>query len=204
MMIPGLRMRLRTICGGLAVSGLLLLVIGCLGGSDEEPGGPGDGFSVTFETPVPNNETTTPVVTPSPTATPSPTPTPFPVCGSNPDPAPPEVLQVQTPEVEAEVQIPFQVQGWGSTIGKDDVGVAVAIVNDKLQVVDVLDVPPQPRAYRLEPSGLDVNDDTRPFGADVVIVNVTEPTRFCVWVYLETDADGLPKQVVQVPITVSP
>ena len=196
-------MILRFAGGAIAVAALLLLAIGCLGGGDEDSGGGGNGFSVTFETPVPKSETPTPV-TPSPSATPSPTPTPFPVCGSNPDPAPREVLQVQTPEAEAEVKVPFQVQGWGSTIGKDDVGVAVAIVNDKLQVLDVLDVPPQPRAYRLEPSGLDVNDDTRPFGADVVIANVVEPTRFCLWVYLETDAAGLPKQVVQVPITVLP
>ena len=190
--------------GAVAVAAMLMLVSGCLGGGDDDGGGGGGGFDVTFETPVPNDDTPTPVITPSPSATPSPSPTPFPICGSNPDPAPPEVLQVQTPEMEAEVMVPCEVQGWGSTIGKDDVGVAVAIVNDKLQVLDVLDVPPQPRAYRLEPSGLDVNDDTRPFGADVVIANVVEPTRFCVWIYLETDADGLPKQVVQVPITVLP
>ena len=190
--------------GVLALATLVLLATGCLGGGDESGPGGGNGFSVTFETPASNNETATPQVTASPSSTPSPTPTPFPVCGSNPDPAPPEVLQVQQPEAEAEVKVPFEVRGWGSTIGKNDVGVAVAIVNDRLQVLDVLDVPPQPRAYRLEPAGLDVNDDTRPFGADVVIANVQERTRFCLWVYLETDAEGLPKQVVQVPITVVP
>lgn len=195
-------MIVRFAAGTVAVAAMLMLASGCLGDGDEGVGG--GSFDVTFETPVPNNDTPTPLITPSPSASPSPSPTPFPVCGSNPDPAPHEVLQVQTPEAEAEVKVPFAVQGWGSTIGKDDVGVAVAIVNDKLQVLDVLDVPPQPRAYRLEPSGLDVNDDTRPFGADVVITNVVEPTRFCVWIYLETDADGLPKQVVQVPITVLP
>jgi hypothetical protein len=187
-----------------ALAALVVLVSGCFGGDDDSGSGGGNGFPVTFETPTSNNETSTPQVTESPTSTPSPTPTPIPVCGPNPDPAPPEVLQVQQPEAEAEVNVPFEVRGWGSTIGKDDVGVAVAIVNDHLQVLDVLDVPPQPRAYRLEPAGLNVNDDTRPFGADVVIANVQERTRFCLWVYLETDAEGLPKQVVQIEITVVP
>ena len=201
-MIRGVGMRTVASAGALAV--LVVLVTGCLGGGDDSGSGNGNGFSVTFETPKSNNETATPQVTASPTSTPSPTPTPFPVCGSNPDPAPRGVLQVQQPEAEAEVKIPFEVRGWGSKIGKDDVGLAVAIVNGRLQVLDVLDVPPQPRAYRLEPAGLDVNDDTRPFGADVVIANVQERTRFCLWVYLETDAEGLPKQVVQIPITVVP
>ena len=77
------------------------------------------------------------------------------------------------------------------------------IVRLSLRTV-VLDVPPQPRAYRVAPVGLRVSDDTRPFGADVVIANVQLPTRLCLWVYLETDAEGQPKQVVQIPVTIVP
>ena len=193
----------RTVAGvGALVA--FVLVSGCFGGGDDSGSSNGDGFAVTFETPESNNETPTPQVTESPTPTPSPTPSPAPVCGRNPDPVSREVLQVQQPKADAEVKFPIEVRGWGSTIGKDGLGVAVAVVNGSLQVLDVLDVPPQPRAYRVAPVGLRVSDDTRPFGADVVIANVGSPTRMCLWVYLETDAEGQPKQVVQIPVTIVP
>lgn len=96
------------------------------------------------------------------------------------------------------------MQGWGSTIGKDNAGVALAIVDFRSQTLQVLDLPPQPRAFRVPPGGLDITDDTRPFGADVVIGPVVEPTRYCLWVYLETDGEGHARKVVQVPITVVP
>lgn len=100
--------------------------------------------------------------------------------------------------------MPFEVKGWGSTIGKDNAGVALAILDARQQTLDVLDLPPQPRAFRLPPGGLEVTADTRPFGADVVVGPVVEPTRYCIWAYLETDDEGHPINVVQVPITVVP
>lgn len=174
---------------------------GCLTGDDSNGGG--DDFAVIIQTPpVTEAPSVTPV--PTPTPTPRPTATPLPVCGPNPDPAPPSLLQVTLPKSESEVTEPFEVKGWGSTIGKDDAGVAIAIVDFRSQTLQVLDVPPQPRAFRVPPGGLDLTDDTRPFGADVVIGPVVEPTRYCLWVYLSTDQDGHAKSVVQVPITVVP
>jgi hypothetical protein len=147
-------------------------------------------------------------VTPRPRRTPipseSPTPTPLKVCAPNPDPAQASVLQVLEPAAEAQVKVPFHVRGWGSNIGFEDQGVAVAIVNAKQETVQVLDVPPQPRTFRIAPAGLEVTGFTRPFGADIVLENITEPTPFCLWVYQETNEEGVPKGVVQVPIVVVP
>lgn len=179
-----------------------MLGAACLGGGDDSNGG-GDGPPVVIQT-VPVTDSPPPTVPPTPSPTPSPTPTLLPVCGANPDPAPPSLLQITQPKPNEEVTVPFQVQGWGSTIGKDDAGVALAILDFRMQTLDVLDVPPQPRAFRLPPGGLDITDDTRPFGADVVISGVVEPTRYCLWVYLETDDEGRAKSVVQLPITVVP
>lgn len=190
---------------GVSVVLILLVVCGlasaaCSGGSDSDDG---DDFTVIVQTP-PVTEAPTVTPSPTPTPTPSPTPTPVPVCGQNPDPAPPNLLQIVDPKPNAEVKEPIEVQGWGSTIGKDNAGVALAIVDFRSQTLQVLDLPPQPRAFRVPPAGLDITDDTRPFGADVVIGPVVEPTRYCLWAYLETDEDGHARRVVQVPITVVP
>ena len=147
-------------------------------------------------------------VTPRPRKTPistsSPTPTPLKVCAPNPDPAQASVLQALQPAPEQQVKVPFHVSGWGSNIGFEDRGVAVALVNAKQEVVQVLDVPPQPRTFRVAPAGLEITQFTRPFGADVVIANLQEPTPFCIWVYQETDEQGTPKGVVQIPVVVVP
>ena len=131
-------------------------------------------------------------------------PSPLQVCAPNPDPAPPKVLQIQEPHPEQQVKIPFHVRGWGSNIGQDNRGVALGIVDANQKVVQVLNLPPQPNTYRLPPPGLDRTDNTRPFGADIVIQGITAPTPYCLWIYQSTTADGRPRGVVQVPIVVVP
>jgi len=126
------------------------------------------------------------------------------VCGANPDPASPKLLQVEEPKPEARVKLPIHVRGWGSTIGKDERGVALAVVDAKQTVLQVLDLPPQPRTYRVVPAGIEITEYTRPFAADVVIPDITEPTPICLWIYQETTAEGVPKGVLQVPIVVLP
>ena len=153
--------------------------------------------------------TLAPVVTPQPTLTASPSPTPSPaplqVCGPNPDAAPASLLQVEAPKPEEKVKTPIHVSGWGSTIGQDDKGVAIAILNASQQIIPpVLDVPPQPREFRAPPGGLEITDDTAPFAADVVVPQVTEDTPICIWVYLDTTGDGIAQDVVQIPVIVTP
>lgn len=147
-------------------------------------------------------------VTPRPRRTPvpsvTPSPTPLKVCAPNPDPAAFSLLQVQEPSPEQQVKIPFHVRGWGSNIGFEQRGVALAVVNAKQEVTQVLDLPPQPREFRIAPGGLEVTDFTQPFAADVVINGVTEPTAYCLWIYLEATASGSPKGVIQIPIVVTP
>lgn len=154
---------------------------------------------------------TTPTATVMPTPTPSPTPAPSPsptvsaqVCGVNPDPAPASVLQVQEPASGERVKNPVHVRGWGSDIGFENSGVAVALVQANGDPLPPLDVPPQPRAGRVAPSGLKVTEFTSPFGADLLVADLRSPTPFCIWVFLETTAEGIPKQVVQVPVVIAP
>lgn len=154
---------------------------------------------------------TSPTPTAVPTPTPSPTPSPVPsptlsaeVCGANPDPAPVNVLQVQDPQPGERVGNPFHVRGWGSEIGFEASGVAVALVDAKGDPFPPLEVPPQPRAGRVAPAGLNVTDFTSPFGVDMLVSDLRSPTPFCIWVFLETTPEGIPKQVVQVPILVVP
>ncbi len=72
-------------------------------------------------------------------------------------------------------------------------------------VVSVLDpVPSQPRAFRALPSGLANTEFSRPFGVDIQITGLAGPTLFCLWVFLETDEEGIPKGVVQVPVQIAP
>ena len=162
---------------------------------------------ISFNTPtaVPTT-TSTPTPTPSPTPTPTPTPAPNPnVCGVNPDPAPASVLQVQEPQPGEKVRASFHLRGWGSTEGFQKVGVGVAVINAGGDIVLVLDpVPAQPRAFRALPSGLENTEFSSPFGVDVQIPGIAGPTSFCLWVFLDTDEEGSPKGVVQVPVLVAP
>ncbi len=180
---------------------VVALVVAC-GGGDDNTGDDKSTPDVVVSFP-----TTSGQVTPRPRKTPistsSPTPTPLKVCAPNPDPAPANVLQVIEPKAEQQVKVPFHVVGWGSNIGFEDQGVAVALVNAKQEVVQVLDVPPQPRTFRVAPQGLEITEFTRPFGADIVIYGLNEPTTFCLWIYQTANETG-PKGVVQVPVVVVP
>lgn len=191
---PGLRLSYLAL---LAV--LVTLAAGC--GGDAEQVRPSGDVVVVLTSPT-GRATPRPRKTVSPIPTVA--PTPLKVCTPNPDPASPQVLQVQEPAPEQQVRSPFHVRGWGSNIGFEDRGVALAVVDAKQKVVQVLDLPPQPRTYRLAPPGLEVTDFTKPFAADVVINGVKEPTPYCLWVYQETNESGRPKGVVQVPIMVMP
>ncbi|MDO8615060.1 MAG: hypothetical protein Q7T33_04925 [Dehalococcoidia bacterium] len=179
---------------------LVALPLACGGGGGESQQPPA-GLVIVPLTP-------TGQVTPRPrkTAAPSPTPTasPLKVCATNPDPASPKLLQVGQPLPEQQVKIPFYVSGWGSNIGFQDTGVALSVVDAKQTVLQSLDLPPQPREFRVAPPGLEITDFTRPFGADIVVNNVKEPTPYCLWVYQETTETGQPKGVVQVPVLVLP
>lgn len=193
--------RLRAVAAGFALLAIVL-VVACGGDESLSAGDEGTpGVVVSF--PSPSGD-----VTPRPRRTQipseSPSPTPLRVCSANPDPAQANILQVVDPKPEQRVKVPFYVRGWGSNIGFQDQGVALAVVNAKQETVQVLDLPPQPRTFRVVPAGLEVTEFTRPFGADIVIQNIKEPTPFCLWVYQQTDERGTPKGVVQVPVIVVP
>ncbi|MBI1884839.1 MAG: hypothetical protein HYS09_00720 [Chloroflexi bacterium] len=152
------------------------------------------------------------VNTPTPTAaaTPSPTPTTTPlakVCSTNPDPAKPSEIQVQEPEPEDRVGPIFHVRGWGSRIERDSVGVEVALVDSRLKVVNQGGVPthapPQPRAGRIPPRGLEITRFTAPFAVDLYL-GVTQPMPICIWVFQQEPGTGDPINVVQVPVLVAP
>jgi len=189
----------RQMAGAVAAVVLLGLSAGCGSGGAEQPKGTGGGISVVAVT-----STGEPTARPTPTPEPTPTPTPVQVCEANPDPASPKVLQVEEPLPNQQVRLPIRVRGWGANIGLRNQGVALAIVDAKQTVLQVLDVPPQPRTFRVAPAGLEITNDTRPFAADVVLTDVTQPTPFCLWVYQETTAEGQPKGVVQVQVIVLP
>lgn len=185
-----------------AVLGLGLLAIACGGGDDEASGN--------NETPdvsgavVVNTTTPTPRPRRTPTPSPSPSPTPLVVCAPNPDPADPKVLQVQEPLPNSSVQLPVHVRGWGSNILANNAGVYLGVVNQKQDVVQVNRLPPLSRDYRVAPPGLEVTENTRPFASDIVLSNVTEPTPYCLWIYLSTNENGRAQQVVQVPVVILP
>ncbi len=178
---------------------VLLLVTAC-GGSDAAQSSP-EGITVVTLTP---RGPATPRPRKTATATPTPAPTQLKVCAANPDPASPKLLQVLDPQPEQQVKMPFYVRGWGSNIGFQSAGVALAVVDAKQTVTQVLNLPPQPRDFRVAPSGLEVTENTRPFGADIVINGLKEPTPYCLWVYQQTTENGQPKGVVQIPIVVTP
>ncbi len=73
---------------------------------------------------------------------------------------------------------------------------------EKVLVLDP--VPAQPRAFRALPSKLENTEFSSPFAVDIQITGLAGPTLFCLWVFLETDEEDIPKSVVQVPVLVAP
>ena len=124
-----------------------LCVIALACGDGGEIGSSGDG------SPVINAPSVQPTRiarrTATPTETGGPTKTPLAVCGANPDPALPKLLQIQEPVPEQQLKVPFHVRGWGSTIGANNAGVALAIVNSKQEIQQVLNLPPLPGEVEL-------------------------------------------------------
>jgi hypothetical protein len=179
----------------------LAIVIAACGGGSEAQDDSDPGIIVDFASP---SGDVTPRPRRSPGTTAGPTPTPLKVCAPNPDPANPALLQVLSPGPEERLKIPFHIRGWGSNIGLDGRGVALAVVNGKQEVTQVIKLPPQPREYRIAPPGMTVTEYTQPFAADLIINGLTEPTAYCLWIYLETDAGGRPRGVVQIPIIATP
>lgn len=177
-----------------------VVALACDSGGTQE-GTSADGIVVKVPSPA-DEPTARPRKTAAASVTPS--PSPLKVCTPNPDPANSSLLQIEEPKPEQQVKVPFHVRGWGSNIGFEDKGVALAIVTVKQEVIQVLDLPPQPRTYRVAPPGLTITEHTMPFAADVVVSNISEPTAFCLWVYQETTETGTPKGVVQVPVVVLP
>jgi hypothetical protein len=154
---------------------------------------------ITFPTPTP---TGVPSPQPSPSPTPTVTPTPQPVCGVNPDPALATALQVQEPQANTRVSNPFHLRGWGSDIaGK---GVIVALIDISGEPLPEKDVPAQSRAGRIAPAGLKVTEGTAPFATDILLEGLRAETPYCIWVFLDVTAEGEPRGVLQIPVTVRP
>ena len=138
------------------------------------------------------------------TPTPTPSPTPLVICSPNPDPASPAALQVETPEAEEKTTIPVRVRGWSTNIGEEGKVVFVAIVAQNQMVLQMNEVPPQPREFRVPPPGLGITEFTRPFAIDILLDDVDQKTPYCIWVYQDVDGEGMARGVVQVPIIIEP
>jgi hypothetical protein len=182
------------------VLALSILAVACGGDESEGSEGPeSSGGPVQVIVNTPGGATQR--VRRTPTPSPVPTASPLVVCAPNPDPASPKALQVQEPIPNQQVRVPVHVRGWGSTVGEK--GVALSVVDQKQSVVQTNNLPALPREFRAAPRGLDLTDHTRPFAADVV-VNVTEPTPYCLWVYQETTSTGRARGVIQIPVIILP
>ncbi len=183
-----------------AVGVLIILSVAC-GGDGDESGARPTGVAVIVSSP-----TATATPRPSDTASPTPTPSPTPLvaCSTNPDPATPAVLQVESPEAGEKMTIPVQVRGWSSNIGEEDKVVFVAVVDQKQDVLQTNEVPPQPREFRVPPAGLEITEFTRPFAIDILLDDVARETPLCIWVYQDVDEEGKARGVVQVPIVIEP
>jgi hypothetical protein len=178
---------------------LILLSLACGGNGDTS--GPNASGVVIVST---SEATTAPLPSRTKEATPTPSPTPLVICSPNPDPAPPTVLQVEAPAAGEKMTIPVHVRGWSTNIGEEGKVVFVAVVDQEQNVLQMNQVPPQPRDFRLPPAGLGVTDFTRPFAIDILLEDVTEATPYCIWVYQEVDGVGKARGVVQVPIIIEP
>lgn len=192
-------MRTHTSIALSAIAGGLLLAAAC-GGGGEATTTTGPAVSANVITPTGD---TTPRARRTATPSPTPTATPLQVCAPNPDPAPANLLQIQDPKPGAQVQIPVHVRGWSSAFepGKT---VSLAVVDEKQNVVQVNNLPPEPRDYRVAPPGMDVTENTFPFAADIILNDVSAPTPYCLWAYLGVDEEQHATQVVQIPVIFLP
>ena len=191
----------RTVAFLAAVCTLMLLSLAC-GGDGDESGSDTNGVAVIVSS---SSATATPPP-PSRTASPTPTPSPTPlvICSPNPDPAAPAVLQVEAPEAGAKTTLPVRVRGWSSNLGEEDKVVFVSVVDQMQDVLQIEQVPPQPRELRLIPAGLEITEFTRPFAIDILLEDIVQETPFCIWVFQDVDEEGKARGVVQVPIIVEP
>ena len=96
----------------------------------------------------------------------------------------------------------MHVRGWSSNIGEEGKVVFVAVVDQKQDVLQTNEVPPQPREFRVPPAGLEITEFTRPFAIDILLDDVVRETPYCIWVYQDVDEEGQARGVVQIPIVV--
>ena len=183
-----------------AFAALALLSLAC-GGDGAESSPDASGVAVVVAAP---DATKTPRPTRTEEPTPTPSPTPLVICSPNPDPASPAVLQVEEPKPEDRATIPIHVRGWSSNIGEEGKVVFVAVVDLEQNVIQMNQVPAQPRQFRLAPPGLTITDFTRPFAIDILLDDVEKDTPYCIWVYQDVDGAGKARGVVQIPIVVEP
>ena len=222
--------------GMVLVLAAVFLVTACTNGGIGRELPQSGGIDITLVTPGP---TPSPTPTPMPTATPVPTPTPIleNACLFNPDPATAEELQVLEPpgaipgpapeggegEIEGapleepqevlEVRSPLHVRGWSSDIARDDRGVTIALVDEQVefvpivdaegQEVETVDAPPLPPEGQIPPPGLMVAEFTAPFAVDIGF-RVEEPQPVCLWVFIQLVGSSEAQQVVQVPLRLLP
>ena len=114
------------------------------------------------------------------------------------------MLQIEAPEAGAKSTLPVRVRGWSSNLGEEDKVVFVAVVDQKQDVLQTKQVPPQPREFRVPPAGLEITEFTRPFAIDILLDDVVRETPFCIWVYQDVDEEGQARGVVLVPIVIEP
>ena len=147
----------------------------------------GDDDATGEATPTPSAEATaTPEPSDAPTETPVPeTPTPYTgVCTENPDPADPEVLQLEEPDNNAEVTSPILVRG---VILAFEAQFLIALKDADGNDITVV-------------SGRSSEGQTlAPFQEEVPF-SVERETDACLWVYDESAADGSIINVAQVPV----
>jgi hypothetical protein len=120
--------------------------------------------------------------------TPTPAPATARVCAANPDPAGPDIVDVDQPSAGATVVSPLKVTG---KIAAFEATFRIAIFDaGGQQIADQM-------AMSAEGQTL------APFSATVPFT-VNTPTPACLWVYERSARDGLPIHVVQVPLTLNP
>ncbi len=154
----------------LTVTFVVVLVLACKNG---------DGVDITpgaTVSPAPGGES------PTPTAVPD-------VCQPNPDPAPSDVAEVDSPEANDSVTSPVTVSGRIAAFEAQFNITIFDAAGDSIADVDAMSAEGQVLS---------------PFSEDVAF-SVTEETPACIWVYDVSEEDGVtPLNVVQVPVILQP